>query len=102
MPPRSPIAIAPMGQTYPAAGVIATRPATAPDATPRVVALRSFIDSTRAQPTAPAAAPRFVARNAEAANPLAPRALPALNPNHPNHRMPVPRIVNVRLCGTNA
>ena len=94
--------IAAMGPTRPAAGVIPTSPATAPDATPRVVDLRCLSASVKAHPQDPAAAPRFVATKADAAKPLAAKALPALKPNHPNHRIPVPRIVSVRLCGTNA
>ena len=34
-----------------------------------------------------------------AAMPSAASAEPALNPAHPNHRMPVPMIVSGRLCG---
>ena len=37
-PPTSPMASAPRGVTNPHAGVIATAPATAPEATPKVVA----------------------------------------------------------------
>ena len=32
--------------------------------------------------------------------PLAASALPALNPNHPNHRTPAPSSVNGTLCGS--
>ena len=88
--------------TKPAAGVIATSPATAPEATPSVVDFLLLPCFHQRPSQAPAAAPRLVARNADAARPFAPNALPALNPNHPNHRMPVPRIVMVRLWGTNA
>src|SRR5690242_11840817 len=35
-----------------------------------------------------------------AATPLAARAEPALNPNHPNHSSPVPRATNATLWGT--
>jgi hypothetical protein len=76
-----------------------TRPATAPDATPNDVHLRFLNASVSAQPQAPAAAPRFVARKAETARPLAAKALPALKPNQPNQRMPAPSMVKVRLWG---
>jgi len=44
------------GETKPAAGVIATRPATAPDAAPSVVALPVIRFSSNSQPTRPPAA----------------------------------------------
>src|SRR5918999_265146 len=77
-PAASPIAMAARGPTKPAAGVMPTRPATAPDATPSDVHLRVLNASVSAHPQAPAAAPRLVARKADAARPLAARALPAL------------------------
>jgi hypothetical protein len=43
-----------------------------------------------------------VARNADDARPPAARALPALNPNHPNQRMPPPSITIGTLCGVKA
>ena len=46
-----------------------------------------------------AEAARKVFMMAWAAIPSAASAEPALNPAQPNHRMPVPRIVNGRLCG---
>ena len=46
-----------------------------------------------------AAAARKVFMNACAAWPLAPSAEPALKPNHPNHRMPVPIITSGIECG---
>src|SRR5918999_2464792 len=98
-PAASPIAMAARGPTKPAAGVMPTRPATAPDATPSDVHLRVLNASVNAPPQAPAAAPRLVARKADAASPLAARALPALKPNQPNHRMPAPSMVKVRLWG---
>src|SRR4051794_34601786 len=85
--------------TNPAQGVIATSPATAPDAAPSVVALVSFTYSTRSQPSIAADAARKVFISAAAATPLAASAEPALNPAHPNHRMPVPIIVMGKLCG---
>ena len=47
----------------------------------------------------PAAAATNVFRNACAATPFAASAEPALNPNQPNHRMPVPSSVSGSECG---
>src|ERR671922_1017475 len=87
------------GPTYPEAGVIATRPATAPEAAPRTVGLPRVAHSVNIQPSAAAAAAVFVARKALAASPLASSALPALKPNQPNHSRPAPITVMGRLCG---
>src|SRR5512143_2670808 len=85
--------------TNPAAGVMATSPATAPDAVPKIVGLPFLSHSITAQLRPPAAAAVFVTTNAFTARPFAARALPALNPNHPNHKSAVPRTTNGRLCG---
>src|SRR5579875_152685 len=85
-----------IGCRYPAHGVMATIPATAPDAAPRVVGKRSFTRSKMAQPSRPAAAANWVLTKACTATSFAPRAEPALNPNHPNHSSPAPS----RLRGT--
>src|ERR1041385_4325381 len=94
-----PITIATIGETYPAAGVIATSPATRPDATPSIVTFRIRAPSTNDHVSAPAAAARCVLTSASAAWPFAPGAEPALKPNQPNHRMPAPMTVIVRSCG---
>src|SRR2546427_4631227 len=73
-----------IGPTKPEAGVIATSPATAPDAAPSTVGLPRLIHSVNIQPSAAAAAPVLVAVNALTASPLASSALPALKPNQPN------------------
>ena len=78
---------------------MATRPATAPEAAPSVVPWPVVSFSTINQPSIAAAAARWVLTRAWAAMPLAPSAEPALNPNQPNHRIPVPIIVSGRLCG---
>src|SRR4051812_48106243 len=78
---------------------MATNPATAPDAAPRVVACPSLIRSTMSQPSIAAAAARWVFMNATAAWLLAASADPALKPNQPNQRMPVPSNVNGSECG---
>src|SRR5215831_1168270 len=99
MPATAPIAMAAIGVTKPAAGVMATRPATAPEAAPSTVGLPRVDHSVNIQPRAAAAAAVLVVVKAWAASPLAPRALPALNPNQPNHKSPAPITVMGRLWG---
>src|SRR5262249_53516037 len=88
-----------IGVTKPDAGVIATRPATAPEAAPSTVGLPRLIHSVNIQPSAADAAPVLVAVNALAARPLASSALPALKPNQPTQRSEAPITVIGRLCG---
>ena len=91
--------MAAQGATYPAAGVIATSPATSPEATPSAVGFPRCRHSTTSHPMAPPAAPRCVVMKARAAScPLA-SALPALKPNQPNQRRPAPVSVIVRSWG---
>ena len=101
--------IAAMGVTKPAAGVIATRPATAPEAAPSTVGLPRELHSVNIQASAAAAVAVFVVMKALAARPFAASALPALNPNQPNqsrlapitrHRQVVRRhgLVTIALC----
>src|SRR5690242_12125158 len=87
------------GDTKPEPGVIATSPATAPEAAPSMVGLPEAIHSTTTQPNAAAAAAMCVTTKAVAAKPLAPSAEPALNPNQPTHNKEAPMTVNGRLCG---
>src|SRR5438105_3006749 len=94
-----PMAMAASGPTNPQAGVMATSPATAPDAVPRAVGFPRSFHSATIQPSAAAAAPVLVARKALAASPDASSALPALNPNQPNQSSPAPISVKGRLCG---
>jgi hypothetical protein len=98
-PARKPMIIEGMVPTKPAHGVMATMPATAPEAAPRVVTCLPLIFSTSSQPSMAAAGAMRVLSRAWAATPLAPSAEPALKPNQPNHRMPVPRRVQGRACG---
>src|SRR4026207_145015 len=98
-PATAPITIDAMGATKPAAGVIASNPATAPEAAPSTVGLPRELHSVNIQPSAAAAAAVLVVVNACPASPLAPSALPALNPNHPNQRSPAPITVRGKLCG---
>src|SRR5262247_3316608 len=88
-----------IGVTKPDAGVMATRPATAPDAAPSTVGLPRLIHSVNIQPRAAAAAPVLVAVKALAARPLASSALPALKPNQPTHSKDAPITVIGRLWG---
>ena len=84
------MAMAAIGVTNPAAGVIATRPATAPVAAPSTVGLPRELHSMSIQPRAAAAVAVFVLMKALTASPLAASALPALNPNQPNQSRPAP------------
>src|SRR5438270_10951578 len=98
-PAMKPIQIGDVPPTKPEHGVMATRPATAPDAAPSVVALPSLMRSTRSQPSMAAAAARWVFMKACTAVRLAARAEPALYPYHPNHKLPMPRSGYGRLRG---
>src|SRR5438270_10827244 len=93
---------APGAPTKPDAGVIATRPATAPDAAPTVVAFPCLIHSGMIQPSTAVAVARCVATNALPASAPDASALPALKPNHPNHRIAAPSTTNGTLWGTDA
>src|ERR1700733_15483195 len=90
-PAIKPIASAAMGWTKPLAGVMATNPATAPEMAPRAVGLPLCIPSAIDQPMAADAAAKCVFTKALVASELAPRALPALKPNHPTQRRQAPR-----------
>ena len=75
------------------------QPGHRPVAAPIVVTLPVAAAPRPSTPSTAAAAPSCVFTNALDASPLAASALPALNPNHPNHRSPAPRITNGTLCG---
>src|SRR5664279_5294853 len=94
-----PMNIAFIGLTKPQAGVIATSPATAPVTAPRIVGVPLCHHSISAQVNPAAAVAVLVVIKALAAIPSAASALPALNPNQPNHRSAPPRTVKGRLCG---
>src|SRR5688572_7031732 len=98
-PAARPITNAPGMPTLPAAGVIATRPATAPEAAPSIDGLPLSSHSANVHESTAHAVARIVFMNASAAKPLASRAEPALNPNQPNHSIDAPIIVIVRLWG---
>src|SRR5258706_7331261 len=91
--------IADIGVTKPAAGVIATSPATAPEIAPIAVGLPLLIQSITIHASIALAAAKCVVTNALVASELAARALPALNPNHPNQSRPAPIRLSTELCG---
>src|SRR5439155_22288898 len=96
-PPPIPIRTAAMGPTKPEAGVIATSPATAPDAAPRTVGLPRWNHSASIQPSVAAAAAVLVTTKALVARPPAVSALPAVNPNQPTQSIAAPATVSGRL-----
>src|SRR6516162_5115701 len=89
-------------ETYPAAGVIATSPTTAPMQAPSADGLFPFSQSKNIQASMADAEAVFVVANASAAAGEAARAEPALKPNQPNQSIPVPRSTNGTLAGENA
>ena len=93
--------MAPIGSTVAHAGVMATSPATAPDAPPSAVGLPSRIHSTKIQPSSAAPVATWVLMNANADWWLAASAEPALNPNQPNHSSAAPVSTIGTLCGLN-
>src|SRR5687768_12015904 len=76
--------------TKPAAGVIATRPTTAPIQNPSTEGFFPFSTSKNIQDKPAAAAAVLVVANADTARPLAANAEPPLKPNQPNQSKPVP------------
>ena len=89
-----------MGPTKPEAGVMATSPATAPDAAPTMLGLPRKAHDMNIHARAPAAAAVLVTTKALVASPREPRALPALKPNHPNHRSAAPSTMKGTLWGS--
>ena len=88
-----------MGFTKPEAGVIATRPATAPEIPPSTLGLPAISHSIVIQPSTAAAVAKCVATNALVASDPAATALPALNPNQPTHSRHAPITLSTTLCG---
>ena len=76
--------------TKPAAGVIATRPTTAPIQNPSTDGFLPRITSRNIHDKPAAAAAVLVVAKAYTPNEPAPAALPALKPNQPNQSKPVP------------
>src|SRR5580765_6697428 len=91
--------IAPIGDTAEQDGVIATRPATIPDAAPSDVARPCWIRSVSIQLRHAAPVATMVFTQTTDAELLAATADPALNPNQPNQSSPAPSMTRVRLCG---
>src|SRR5919197_5128483 len=99
-PAPRPMRIEAETSTYPDAGVIATRPATAPAAAPRTLGAPLWSHDTVIQVSAAIAAAVLVTTNAFAARPPAVTALPALKPNQPNQSSDAPSTVIVASCGS--
>src|SRR2546423_6771760 len=99
MPARTPMATAPLGVTKPHAGVMTTKPATAPEQKPSTLGLPRKIHSAIGQTNDATAVASVVVVKALAAITSAPTALPALNPYQPTHSIPVPTMQSTMLCG---
>src|SRR5437899_4531999 len=84
-PATMPITSDPIGLTKPEAGVMATRPATAPETTPSTEGLPRVTHSANIQASAAVAVANCVTAIAMPALPLAAAAEPALKPNQPTH-----------------
>ena len=98
-PAARPITTAGVGPTKPDAGVMATNPATAPEAMPRTLGLPLAAHSANIQLNAAAAVAICVTSIAMPARPSAAPAEPALKPNQPTHRREAPISVKVKLWG---
>src|SRR3954452_8189578 len=98
-PAQIPMITEPVTSTNPQAGVMTTRPATAPEQKPRMLGFPRRTYSAMAQTNDATAVARVVVVNALAAMPSAATALPALNPYQPTQSIPVPTMQSTRLCG---
>src|SRR5262249_20147883 len=98
-PTPRPMISAPIGPTKPHAGVIATRPAIAPEIAPSNEALPFQIHSAKVHEVAAAQVARKVLRKTSEAKPLASRLEPTLKPNQPTHSSEAPTMASVMLCG---
>ena len=78
---------------------MATKPTTAPIHAPKAETFLPFILSKKTQVSMAAADDVVVVAKAIAAVPFAAKAEPALNPNQPNHNIPVPNNTNGILVG---
>src|SRR3954465_10173832 len=95
----SPMRMPDIGVTNPAAGVMATRPATAPEIPPSALGLPLNFHSTASHERAAAAAAKCVLTKALVARVPEDSALPALNPNHPTQRRHAPMKLKTTECG---
>src|SRR5258706_610582 len=98
-PAATPITSAPFAVTKPHAGVITTRPATAPEQKPSTLGLPRKIHSATGQTKEATAVAMVVVINAFAETTSAATALPALKPYQPTQSMPVPMAQSTMLCG---
>ena len=89
-PAAMPITSAPPGSTKPEAGVMATRPATAPETMPSTEGLPLVSHSANIQASAAAAVAICVTAMAMPARASAATAEPALKPNQPTHSSEAP------------
>ena len=89
-PAAMPMMIDDPGSTKPDAGVMATRPATAPEIAPRTEGLPLAIHSANIQPSAAAAVAICVTAMAIPARPFEATADPALKPNQPTQSSEAP------------
>src|SRR6476659_4109882 len=94
-----PMPSAGIGPTKPAAGVIATSPATAPEIAPRALARPFLIHSGTLQLMAAAAVAKCVATKVLVASELAASALRAFKPNPPSQSRHAPIKLSTREWG---
>jgi hypothetical protein len=85
--------------TYPAAGVIPTNPAIAPEQNPTAENLRSSLQSINIHTNPPTEADIWVTTRAMTALKLLDNPEPPLNPNQPSQRNAVPSTTKNVLCG---
>src|SRR6478609_7522253 len=90
------------GETYPAAGVIVARPATAPVSKPRNLGFLAARQSIAIQAMAANEAAISVLMKATAVVPSTRNSDPALNPYQPNQSSPVPSATKGMLCAPSA
>src|SRR5213593_2267472 len=98
-PAASPMITDDSGATKPDPGVMATSPATAPEAAPSMVGFPVTTHSAHIQPRAARAAAVCVTTKAFVARAPAPNAEPALKPNQPTQSRDAPRTVKGKLWG---
>src|SRR5438034_6430013 len=94
-----PMITAPVEFTKPQAGVMTTKPATAPEQKPRTLGLPLASHSAMGHTNEATAVASVVVVKALAAITSAATALPALNPYQPTHNIPVPTRHSTMLCG---
>src|SRR5438094_2407821 len=99
LPAATPMMTAPVGSTYPHAGVITTSPPSAPEQNPSTLGLPRNAYSSIAQVNEATAVASVVVMNAFAAIPSGASALPALKPYQPTQSNPVPTMQRTMLCG---